>query len=124
MMDQNDGGVTETTLGGGSPESRVFGWPQELDSEYELLGELGRGGMAVVYRAQDRELDREVAVKVVRPRYAADEDAVARLAREARTVAALEHPNIVGLYAVKRLPDATLALVMQLVPGLTLKAAL
>ena len=123
-MEQSDASVTETTLGGGSPESRTFGWPQELDSEYELLGELGRGGMAVVYRARDRELGREVAVKVVRPRYAADEDAVARLAREARTVASLEHPNIVGLYAVKRLPDATLALVMQLVPGLTLKASL
>ncbi len=123
-MEQQDAGVTETTLGGGSPESRVFGWPQELDSEYELLGELGRGGMAVVYRARDRELGREVAVKVVRPRYASDEDAVARLPRAARTVAAREHPNIVGLYAVKRLPDATLALVMQLVPGLTLKAAL
>ncbi|MEP7347000.1 MAG: serine/threonine-protein kinase, partial [Gemmatimonadaceae bacterium] len=123
-MEQNEGSVTETTLGGGSPESRAFGWPQELDSDYELLGELGRGGMAVVYRARDRELGREVAVKVVRPRYVADEDAVARLAREARTVASLEHPNIVGLYAVKRLPDATLALVMQLVPGLTLKASL
>ncbi|MFN8573913.1 MAG: protein kinase [Gemmatimonadaceae bacterium] len=123
-MEPNDASVTETTLGGGSPESRVFGWPSDLDADYELLGELGRGGMAVVYRARDRELGREVAVKVVRPRYAADEDAVARLAREARTVAQLEHPNIVGLYAVKRLPDSTLALVMQLVPGYTLKAAL
>ncbi|MBC7893804.1 MAG: protein kinase [Cytophagaceae bacterium] len=99
------------------------GWPSELGDEYEFLGELGRGGMAVVYRAKERALGREVAVKVVRPRFHADEEAVARLAREARTVAQLEHPNIVSLHAIKRLNNG-LALVMQIVPGHTLKAAL
>jgi alpha-tubulin suppressor-like RCC1 family protein/serine/threonine protein kinase len=99
------------------------GWPAELNDEYEFLGELGRGGMAVVYRARERALAREVAVKVVRPRFHADEEAVARLAREARTVAQLEHPNIVSLHAIKRLNHG-LALVMQIVPGQTLKAAL
>ncbi|MEW5916192.1 MAG: protein kinase [Gemmatimonadota bacterium] len=99
-------------------------WPRELDGEYECLGELGRGGMAIVYHARDRELGREVAVKVVRTRYAHDSEAVARLAREARTIAHLEHPHIVALYAVKRLPDDSLALVMQLVPGKTLKQSL
>ncbi|MGQ0539275.1 MAG: protein kinase domain-containing protein, partial [Gemmatimonadaceae bacterium] len=99
-------------------------WPRELDGEYEWIGELGRGGMAIVYHARDRELRREVAVKVVRTRYAHDHEAVARLAREARTVARLEHPNIVALHAVKRLTDDSLALVMQLVPGRTLKQAL
>ena len=99
------------------------GWPVELNDEYEFLGELGRGGMAVVYRARERALAREVAVKVVRPRFHADEEAVARLAREARTVAQLEHPNIVSLHAIKRLHHG-LALVMQIVPGRTLKALL
>lgn len=99
-------------------------WPRELDAEYECVGELGRGGMAIVYHARDRELHREVAVKVVRTRYAHDTEAVARLAREARTVAHLEHPNIVALHAVKRLSDDSLALVMQLVPGKTLKQTL
>src|SRR6185503_18155212 len=98
-------------------------WPTELDADYTLLGELGRGGMAVVFRARDRALGREVAVKVVRPRFAADEEAVARLAREARTVAQLEHPNIVGVYSIRHLSDHSVALVMQMVPGRTLKQA-
>src|SRR6185503_13295967 len=98
-------------------------WPTELDADYTLLGELGRGGMAVVFRARDRALGREVAVKVVRPRFAADEEAVARLAREARTVAQLEHPNIVGVYSIRHLSDRSVALVMQLIPGRTLKQA-
>ena len=98
-------------------------WPAELDADYALVGELGRGGMAVVFRARDRDLGREVAVKVVRPRFAADEEAVARLAREARTVAQLEHPNIVGVYSIRHLADRSVALVMQLIPGRTLKQA-
>ena len=99
-------------------------WPEELDAAYELRGELGRGGMAVVFRARDRELGREVAIKIVRPRFSVDQEAVARLTREARTVALLEHPNIVGLYSIKHLSDGGVALVMQLVPGRTLKQAL
>jgi alpha-tubulin suppressor-like RCC1 family protein/serine/threonine protein kinase len=104
-------------------DSAQTGWPDELSEEYEYRGELGRGGMAVVYRARERALGREVAVKVVRPRFHADEEAVSRLAREARTVAQLEHPNIVSLHAIKKLNNG-LALVMQIVPGMTLKAAL
>jgi serine/threonine protein kinase/alpha-tubulin suppressor-like RCC1 family protein len=96
----------------------------DLENEYEILGELGRGATAVVYRARDRELGREVAIKVIRPKYADDDEAVARLAREARTVAQMSHPNIVTLYAVRRLRDGGLALVMQLVPGRTLREML
>ena len=114
--------MTEAALqdGGGTASG---GWPNELDVEYECRGELGRGGMAVVYRARELSLGRDVAIKVVRPRFHADNESVARLAREARTVAQLEHPNIVSLHAVKQLTNG-LALVMQLVPGMTLKAAL
>ncbi|MEO6443753.1 MAG: protein kinase [Gemmatimonadaceae bacterium] len=112
-----EGALHESSGAGGG------GWPHELDEEYECLGELGRGGMAVVYRARERALGRDVAIKVVRPRFHTDQESVARLAREARTVAQLEHPNIVSLHAVKRL-DNGLALVMQLVPGTTLKTAL
>lgn len=97
----------------------------DLEDEYELLNELGRGGSAVVYRARDKALGREVAIKVVRTHHAgASDDAIVRLAREARTVAKLQHANIVTVYAVKRLRDGGLALVMQLVPGQTLKEAI
>ena len=97
----------------------------DLHAEYEMLGELGRGGSAIVFHARDRGLGRDVAIKVVRPRFGhSDDDALERLAREARTVAGLQHPNIVTVYAVKRLHDGGLALVMQLVPGRTLKQAI
>ena len=97
----------------------------ELADDYALLGELGRGGSAVVYLARDRTLDREVAIKVVHPRPTSpDDDPVARLAREARTVAQLQHPHIVTVYAVRRLRSGGLALVLQYVPGTTLKTVI
>ena len=95
-----------------------------LEEEYEIVSELGRGGTAVVYLAKDRALDREVAVKVIRSTYVEDEEAVARLVREARTVGQLQHPNIVMLYGTRRLDDNSLALIMQYVPGRPLKAVI
>jgi serine/threonine protein kinase/alpha-tubulin suppressor-like RCC1 family protein len=97
-----------------------------LSADYELLGELGRGGSAVVYRARDRRLGREVALKVVRvpPALAAGGDEpIARLAREARTIARLEHPHIVRVHAVRELRDG-LALEMPCIAGRTLKQLL
>ncbi|MBY0490954.1 MAG: protein kinase [Gemmatimonadaceae bacterium] len=94
----------------------------DLERDYTLLGELGRGASAIVYRGRDRALHRDVAIKVVRPKFAANaEQAIERLEREARTVAKLQHPNIVSIFAVRRLTDGGLALVMQFVPGKTLK---
>lgn len=97
----------------------------ELGEEYEIVGELGRGGSATVYRARDRALGRDVAIKVVHPRpLSAGDDPVARLAREARTVAQLHHAHIVTVFAVRRLHTGGLALVMQCVPGRTLKTVI
>jgi alpha-tubulin suppressor-like RCC1 family protein/tRNA A-37 threonylcarbamoyl transferase component Bud32 len=96
----------------------------ELEADYEIVGELGRGGTAIVYHARDRELGRDVAIKVIRPKFVEDDETVARLAREARTIAHLKHANIVTLYAVRHLRDNGLALVMQFVPGRTLKQAI
>ena len=93
----------------------------ELADEYELVRELGRGGTAVVYLARDRELGRDVAIKLIRHSFVHDEDAVARLIREARTVGKLQHPNIVMLLGTRRLSDGGIALILQYVPGRTLK---
>jgi len=97
---------------------------RELESEYEILGELGRGGMAVVYLARDRQLGRQVAIKVIHAGAGFDEAMIARQLSEARTVAQLQHPNVVAMYAVKRLSTLGLALVMQYVPGRTLERAM
>ena len=73
---------------------------QELDKEYEILEELGRGGMAIVFKAKERELEREVAIKVLPFSLAFDKEFVERFQREARTSASLEHPNIIPIYRV------------------------
>ncbi len=73
-----------------------------LKDEYEILEELGRGGMAVVYKALDKQLDREVAVKVLPFSLAFDAEFVERFQREARTAAKLEHPSIIPIYRVGR----------------------
>jgi serine/threonine protein kinase len=68
---------------------------------YEVLGPLGAGGMGEVYRARDTRLGREVAIKVLPAEVASSPDRLAHLEREARTVAGLNHPNIVTLFSVE-----------------------
>ena len=67
---------------------------------YEIASLLGAGGMGEVYRARDTRLGRDVAIKVLSPRIAADRDAVLRFEREARALATLNHPNIAAIYDV------------------------
>ena len=76
-----------------------------LAREYDIKEELGRGGMAVVYLARDRQLDREVALKVLPPRLMHDGAFVERFQREGRIAAQLEHPHIVPIYRVGREGD-------------------
>ena len=68
---------------------------------YKILDLLGAGGMGEVYRTEDTTLDREVALKVLPVDLSADPDRSARLEREAKTLAALDHPNIVHIYSVE-----------------------
>jgi serine/threonine protein kinase len=94
----------------------VAEWPDLTGTRYELLGEVARGGMGVVYRARDRELERDVALKVLAVA-AAGSDTAARLRREARILARLEHPGIVSVHDVGELPDGRVFYAMKLVSG-------
>ncbi|HSA54214.1 MAG TPA: serine/threonine-protein kinase [Gemmatimonadaceae bacterium] len=96
---------------------RTLGDGLALDgTRYELLGELGRGGMGTVYRVRDRELGREVALKVTAD-LAPTPDAARRLRREARALARLEHPGIVPVHDAGTLPDGRVFYTMKLVRG-------
>jgi serine/threonine-protein kinase len=86
---------------------------------YQILGLLGAGGMGEVYRARDPRLDREVAIKVLPPGFAAVPDRAARFEREARVLASLNHPAIAAIYGFERDAD-TAFLILELVPGETL----
>src|SRR5262249_6598902 len=90
---------------------------------YEILTPLGVGGMGEVYRARDTKLDREVAIKVLPEKLAQDAAALERFEREAKAVAALSHPNILGIYDLGKADGATYA-VMELLTGETLRQRL
>ena len=92
-------------------------------AHYSITAKLGQGGMGEVYRAEDTKLGRDVALKVLPPDMAADRDRLERFRREATTVAALNHPNIVTIYSVEVAEDIHF-LTMELVEGKTLDALL
>lgn len=97
-----------------------------LADDYEILEELGRGGMAIVFRAREKALDREVAIKVLPARLAIDEGFIERFEHEARTAARLEHPNIVPIFRVGRAgPNGEVSyFVMKLLRGQSLSGVL
>ena len=86
---------------------------------YEILAPLGAGGMGEVYKARDVKLARQVAIKVLPDAMSRDGDRLARFEREARSLAALNHPNIVTIYAVEE-SGQTRFLAMELVEGRSL----
>ena len=90
---------------------------------YEIRGLLASGGMGEVYRARDTRLDREVAIKVLPPEMAADSRRLQRFEKEARTVSALNHPNIVTVFDIGAV-DGTSFIAMELVEGKTLRQVL
>ncbi len=93
---------------------------QMLDNRYEILEVIGRGGMAVVYKARCHLLNRFVAIKILRDDMAADQEFRTHFKKEAQAVAMLSHPNIVSFYDVSRTPDIDY-IVMELIEGITLK---
>jgi eukaryotic-like serine/threonine-protein kinase len=86
---------------------------------YEILGQLGVGGMGEVYRARDTRLKRDVALKILPASFAGDPDRLARFQREAEVLASLNHPNIAAIHGLEE-ADGIRALVMELVEGETL----
>src|SRR5262249_23174059 len=88
---------------------------------YVVIEQLGAGGMGVVYAAFDPELDRRVAIKLIRPEVSARADARTRLVREAQAMARLAHPNVVPVHDVGT-HGAQVFLAMELVRGVTLRA--
>jgi serine/threonine protein kinase len=95
-----------------TPVGREFG-------TYTIVDLLGSGGMGDVYRARDRQLDRDVAIKILPPVFSKDSDRLARFEREAKILAALNHPHIGAIYGLERV-DGAPALVLELVQGPTL----
>ena len=86
---------------------------------YRILAAIGAGGMGEVYRARDTKLDRDVAIKVLPEAFNRDPDRLARFRREARALAALNHPNVAAIYGLEE-SEGVHALVLELVEGLTL----
>jgi serine/threonine protein kinase/TolB-like protein/tetratricopeptide (TPR) repeat protein len=109
------GGETDDSLE--EPAMRLE--PGQALGPYVVASTLGRGGMGEVYRARDTKLDRDVAIKVLPAVFGSDPDRVLRFQREARTLAALNHPNIAAIYGLEE-RDGAAALVLELVEGPTL----
>ena len=91
-----------------------------LNDRYEVLTKIGAGGMAMVYKAHDRVLDRDVAIKILRENFEEKQEIVSNFIKEARSSASLVHPNVVSVYDVCE-QDGLNYMVMELVDGITLK---
>jgi serine/threonine protein kinase len=112
------GAVTPST-----PQPPVF-TPGERLGPYRIEGELGRGGMGVVYLARDLRLDREVAVKTLPPHLTSNPEALERMTREARLLASLDHPGIAMIHGMEEDARGARYLVLERVRGVTLAARL
>jgi serine/threonine protein kinase len=95
--------------------------PGETFGRYRIESELGRGGMSVVYLAEDPSLARRVAIKVLAPELAADTAFRSRFIRESQLAAGLDHPNIVPVYEAGEV-DGDLFIAMRYVQGTDLQA--
>ncbi len=111
--------LTGETRGAGPGKSSV-GKPGQSIGHYRIVEKIGEGGMGVVCRAIDTTLDREVAIKFMPAAWTSDPQHLERFRREARTVAALDHPNIIVVHAIDE-SGGTPFIVMELVRGQTLR---
>ena len=95
--------------------------PGDRLGAYEIVAELGSGGMGVVYRARDTKLERDVAIKVLSAKGASDPERLKRFEQEARAASALDHPNIITIHEIAETDDGQPYMVMQLVEGKSLR---
>ncbi len=91
-----------------------------IAERYEIIGKIGTGGMADVYKAKDHKLNRFVAVKVLKPEFREDTTFISKFRSEAQAAAGLTHPNIVNVYDVGD-DGGVYYIVMELIEGITLK---
>lgn len=116
--------VGATAVMGGESGTRIAREIGAADGgKYEIVRELGRGGMGMVFLARDRELHRRVAIKVLSPALLTDEDMVRRFLREARIIASLRHESIVSIYEVGQAGDLRY-FVMDYIDGVSLSQVL
>ena len=108
----------------GAPSHRALDGELESLPGFDLLDEVGRGGMGIVFRARDRALDREVAVKILKQQYAPDSTTAARFIEEARITGQLQHPGIPAVYQVGTMSGGRPFLAMKLIKGGTLDTLL
>jgi serine/threonine-protein kinase len=92
----------------------------EDDPRYQVLGEIARGGIGIVYKSRDKDLNREVALKVLRPEYADRDDVIQRFIEEAQVGGQLQHPGIVPVYGLGLQKDGRPSFAMKLIKGQTL----
>jgi tRNA A-37 threonylcarbamoyl transferase component Bud32 len=112
------------SAGGGEAWPTVETAAFAFGRRYVVRRELGRGGMGTVYEAHDSELDRAVAIKVMRPDLLSSAEAAARFKREARAAAGFSHPNVVTVYDYSVADDGRAYLVMELLAGCSLREAM
>ena len=120
----SSGGFLEVPAWGVAPELMFSEHESSLSGQtigpYHVLDEIGRGGMGVVYAAEDTRLGRRVALKALAPEYSTDPARRERLRREARSAASLAHPSIATIYALEEI-EGELYIVSELVRGRTLR---
>ena len=110
--------AANTTIAAAKPGESLIG---KTLGQYQIIEEIGRGGMAVVYKAYQPSLTRHVAIKVLPPQFTFDQEFVERFMREARSAATLHHPNIITIYDVSE-QNGIHYFVMEYIAGKTLDA--